>query len=223
MTCDPRHRTVPAPRRDLAPGEALAAARAFVETMATRRSIRHFAPDPVDPELIRAAIVAAASAPSGANIQPWRFVVVTDPERKRLIREGAEREEREFYETRAPGEWLDALAPLGTDWRKPHLEEAPLLIVVFEVHKGEGEPKPYYAKESVGIAVGFLLAALHHAGLATLTHTPSPMRFLNEILGRPRNERPFVVIPVGRAASDAEVPDIARKPLDEVAVWQGPE
>jgi len=223
VTCDPRRRTVPAPRRDLPPNEALAAARTFLDTMSTRRSIRHFAPDPVDPELIRTAIAAAASAPSGANVQPWRFVVVTDPGLKRTIREGAEKEERDFYETRAPGEWLDALAPLGTDWRKPHLESAPYLIVVYEVHKGDGEPKPYYAKESVGIAVGFLLAALHHAGLATLTHTPSPMGFLNEILDRPRNERPFVVIPVGRAAEGAEVPDITRKPLDEVAVWLGPE
>lgn len=222
MTCDPRHRTIPAPRRDLGPRQALAAARGFVETMSTRRSIRHFAPDPVEPELIRSAIAAAASAPSGANAQPWRFVVVTDRELKRRIREGAEREERDFYETRVPTEWLDALAPLGTDWRKPHLEDAPFLIAVFEVHKGEGEPKPYYAKESVGIAVGFLLAALHHAGLATLTHTPSPMGFLNEILGRPSNERPFAVIPVGRAAPDAEVPDIPRKPLDEVTVWLGP-
>ena len=223
MTCDPRHRTITAPRRDLAPHEALAAARGFLDTMSTRRSIRDFAPGPIDPGLIRTAIAAAASAPSGANVQPWRFVVVTDPELKRRIREGAEQEERDFYEARAPGEWLDALAPLGTDWRKPHLEEAAYLIVVFEVHKGGGEPKPYYAKESVGIAVGFLLAALHHAGLATLTHTPSPMGFLNEILDRPRNERPFVVIPVGRAAEGAEVPDITRKPLDEIAVWLGPE
>lgn len=223
MTCDPRHRTVPAPRRDLAPDEALAAARAFLETMATRRSIRDFASDPVDPEVLRTAIAAAASAPSGANVQPWRFVVVTDPELKRRIREGAEKEERDFYESRASAEWLDALAPLGTDWRKPHLEAAPVLIVVFEVHKGEGEPKPYYGKESVGIATGLLLAALHHAGLATLIHTPSPMGFLGEILGRPRNERPFVVIPAGRAADDAEVPDIPRKPIDEVMVWLRPE
>ncbi|HEX6262560.1 MAG TPA: nitroreductase family protein [Actinomycetota bacterium] len=191
--------------------------------MSSRRSIRHFAPDPIDPELIRLAIAAAASAPSGANVQPWRFVVVTDPALKRRIRDGAEKEERDFYEGRAPAEWLEALAPLGTDWRKPHLEDAPCLIVVFEVHKGEGEPKPYYAKESVGIAVGFLLASLHHAGLATLTHTPSPMGFLGEILGRPPNERPFAVIPVGRAAQDAEVPDITKKSLDEVVVWLGPE
>ncbi|HEX6207861.1 MAG TPA: nitroreductase family protein [Actinomycetota bacterium] len=190
--------------------------------MSSRRSIRHFAPDPVNPELIRLAIAAAASAPSGANVQPWRFVVVTDPELKRRIRDGAEKEERDFYEARSPAEWLDALAPLGTDWRKPHLEDAPCLIVVFEVHKGEGEPKPYYAKESVGIAVGFLLASLHHAGLATLTHTPSPMGFLGEILGRPPNERPFAVIPVGRAAQEAEVPDITRKPLDEVMIWLEP-
>ncbi|HZD18867.1 MAG TPA: nitroreductase family protein [Actinomycetota bacterium] len=222
MSCNPRHRTVPAPRRDLTPAASLAAARSFRDTMATRRTIRDFSTEPVDPEILTSALAAAASAPSGANIQPWRFVVVTDPDLKRRIREGAEEEERAFYRSRASEEWLAALEPLGTDWRKPHLEDAPFVIVVFEVHKGDGAPKPYYAKESVGIAVGFLLAALHHAGLATLTHTPSPMRFLNEILGRPRHERPFVVIPVGRAAPGAEVPDIERKPLDEVVTWLGP-
>lgn len=215
MSCDPRHRTVPAPRYPFDPEGA----GRFRETMATRRSIRDLSPEPVPEETIRDAIAAAASAPSGANVQPWRFVVVSDPELKRRIREGAETEERAFYESRASAEWLDALAPLGTDHRKPFLEDAPYLIVVFEVHKGAGEPKPYYAKESVGIAVGFLLAALHHAGLATLTHTPSPMRFLNEILGRPRNERPFVLIPVGRPAGSPEVPDVERKPLGEVALW----
>ena len=215
MPRDPRHRTVPAPRRNLDPD----AARRFLETMSTRRSIRDLSTEPVPEETIRDAIAAAASAPSGANVQPWRFVVVADPELKRRIREGAEAEERAFYESRASAEWLDALAPLGTDWRKPFLEDAPYLIVIFEVHKGPGEPKPYYVKESVGIAVGFLLAALHHAGLATLTHTPSPMRFLNQILGRPRNERPFVLIPVGRPAEGAEVPDIERKSIEDVATW----
>lgn len=221
MPCNPRHRTVPAPRRDLSDREALEAARGFAAVMATRRSIRDFVPGPVDHEIVRSAVAAAAGAPSGANMQPWRFVVVADRELKRRIREGAEAEERAFYESRASREWLQALEPLGTDWQKPHLEDAPFLIVVFEVHKGPGAPKPYYLKESVGIAVGFLLTALHHAGLATLTHTPSPMRFLNDILGRPPHERPFVVIPVGRAAPGAEVPDIPKKPLDEVLVWLG--
>jgi iodotyrosine deiodinase len=151
-------------------------------------------------------------------VQPWRFVVVTDPGARRRIREGAEAEEREFYERRAGEEWLDALAPLGTGADKPFLETAPVLVVVFEVHRGEGEPRPYYPKESVGIAVGLLLAALHRAGFATLTHTPSPMRFLGEILGRPRNERPFVVVPVGYPAPGARVPAITRKPLAEVLV-----
>lgn len=221
MPCNPRHRTVPAPRRDLSDRDALEAAKRFAEAMSTRRTIREFATDPVDPEIVRTAIAAAATAPSGANVQPWRFVVVADPDLKRRIREGAEAEERAFYGSRASDEWLEALEPLGTDWRKPHLEDAPFLIVVFEVHRGPGEPKPYYLKESVGIAAGFLLAALHHAGLATLTHTPSPMRFLGEILDRPRHERPFVVIAVGRAAADAVVPDIVRKPLDEVLAWIG--
>ena len=167
---------------------------------------------------MREAVRAAATAPSGANVQPWRFVVVTDPTARRRIREGAEAEEREFYRRRAGEEWLEALAPLGTDADKPFLETAPVLVVVFEVHRGGAEPRAYYPKESVGIAVGLLLAALHRAGLATLTHTPSPMRFLGEILGRPRNERPFVVIPVGHPAEGARVPAITRKPLAEVLV-----
>jgi iodotyrosine deiodinase len=189
--------------------------------MRSRRSVRDFAPDPVPWAVIEAAVAAAASAPSGANLQPWRFVVVTDPAVKKAIREGAEDEERTFYESRASAEWLSALAPLGTDWRKPFLETAPYVVVVMEVHKGHGTPRPYYVKESVGIAVGLFLAALHQAGLATLTHTPSPMRFLNGILGRPAEERPFVVIPVGRPAPDAEVPDISRKPLADVLVTVG--
>ena len=187
--------------------------------MASRRSIRDFSSRPVDPELIRNAIATAATAPSGANVQPWRFVVVEDPELKRRIREGAEEEELAFYEG-PHTEWHEALAPLGTDPLKPHLTDAPFLIVVFEVHRGGAEPKPYYAKESVGIAVGMLLASLHLAGLSTLTHTPSPMRFLNQILDRPENERPFCVIPVGYAAADATVPDIGRKPQEEVLVWK---
>jgi iodotyrosine deiodinase len=211
--------SVPAPRGpDLTPDERVARARALADELATRRTIRDFAPDPVPLEAVREAVRAAASAPSGANVQPWRFVLVTDPEVKRRIREGAEAEEREFYERRAGREWLDALAPLGTDAEKPFLETAPALVVVFEVHQGGGEPKPYYPKESVGIAVGMLLTALHHAGLATLTHTPSPMRFLGEILDRPRNERPFVLVPVGYPAPSARLPAISRKPLAEVLV-----
>ena len=185
------------------------------DLLATRRSIRQFSSDPVAEDIIADAIAAANSAPSGANRQPWRFVVVGDEARKAQIREGAEAEERAFYSTRASSEWLDALAPLGTDWRKPHLTDAPWLIVVFEVHR----PKPYYPKESVGIAVGFLLAALHAAGLATLTHTPSPMRFLNAILSRPTAERPHLLIPTGHPAPGATVPDIVKKPPEEATVW----
>jgi nitroreductase len=210
--------TIPLRARRLPPAAMLSAAHDFAEVMASRRSTRDFSSAPLPEGLIAAAVRAAASAPSGANIQPWRFVVVTDPERKRRLRIAAEAEEREFYERRATDEWLDALAPIGTDWRKPFLETAPAVIVVFEVHQGPNSPKPYFAKESVGIAVGLLLAALHHAGVATLTHTPSPMRFLNEICERPAQERPFVVIPVGYAADDARVPDISRKPLSEVMV-----
>lgn len=219
MTCNPRHRPVPFPWERLSLGESIAAAKRFHEAMSTRRSIRDFSPEPVPYELIRSAVATAATAPSGANIQPWRFVVVGDPELKRRIRQGAEEEEeRAFYGSRASDEWLAVLEPLGTDWRKPFLEVVPYVIVVFEVHKGPGELKPYYPKESVGIAVGFLLASLHHAGLGTLTHTPSPMRFLNTILDRPPNERPFAVIPVGWPHADIQVPLLERKPLDEVLV-----
>ncbi|MBU8861602.1 MULTISPECIES: nitroreductase family protein [unclassified Micromonospora] len=207
-----------APRSDVPADEALARARAFAANLSARRSIRQFADRPIPEGVIEEAVRAAGSAPSGANLQPWRFVVVTDPGVRRALREAAEAEERDFYRRRVSDEWRDALAPLGTDWRKPFLETAPGLIVVFEVHKGPESPKPYYVKESVGIAVGFLLAALHHAGLASLTHTPSPMRFLNDILDRPREERGYVVIPVGYPAADAEVPAIDRKPLDEILV-----
>jgi iodotyrosine deiodinase len=193
-------------------------AQEFADRMSVRRSVREFSPEPVPEEVIESAIRAAASAPSGANIQPWRFVVVTDPERKRRLREAAEAEEREFYTRRASAEWLDALAPIGTDWQKPFLEIAPALIVVFEVHQGPTSPKPYYVKESVGIAVGLMIAALHHAGVATLTHTPSPMRFLNEVCERPAEERPYLLMPVGYPASDARVPAIVRKSLDEVMI-----
>ncbi|SCL57640.1 Nitroreductase [Micromonospora eburnea] len=198
--------------------EMVDAAREFADLMATRRSIRHFAPDPVPMEAIEEAVRAASTAPSGANLQPWRFVVITDPDRKRRLRDAAEAEERAFYQRRASPEWLDAIAPIGTDWHKPFLEVAPAVIVVFEVHQGPRTPKPYYVKESVGIAVGLLIAALHRAGLATLTHTPSPMRFLNTVCERPPEERPYVVMPVGFPAADAWVPDLERKPLREVLV-----
>jgi iodotyrosine deiodinase len=205
----------PAPRQQVPAEQALARSRAFLEAMRTRRTVRDFSDRPVPFELVRNT---AATAPSGANLQPWRFVVVADPQRKRRLRAAAEQEERAFYGSRASAEWLAALEPLGIDWHKPFLETAPYVIVVFEVHKGPNSPRPYYAKESVGIAVGLLLASLHQAGLATLTHTPSPMRWLNEILDRPAEERAFVVVPVGYAAEDATVPDIGRKRLDEVLI-----
>ncbi|MBA3246557.1 MAG: nitroreductase family protein [Pyrinomonadaceae bacterium] len=195
--------------------------RSFYELMQRRRTVRDFSDEPVAFELIERAIQTAGAAPSGANMQPWRFVVVGDAEVKRRIREAAEAEERASYGRRMPERWLRRLAPLGTDWHKPFLEIAPYLIVVFRIdylideQTGETEPT-YYASESVGIAVGLLLVALHTAGLATLTHTPSPMRFLSEILKRPKNEKPFVLIPVGYPADDARVPDIERKPLDEI-------
>ncbi|MEU7979300.1 nitroreductase family protein [Micromonospora sp. NPDC049081] len=198
----------------------LRAAEAFADRMAGRRSVRDFAPDPIPEGVIEAAVRAASTAPSGANVQPWRFVVLTDPARKRRLREAAEAEERDFYQRRAPQEWLGAIAQLGTDWEKPFLETAPAVIVVFEVHQGPHSPKPYYVKESVGIAVGLLISALHHAGLVTLTHTPSPMRFLNEVCERPPEERPNLVLPVGYPAPDARVPDLARKPLDEIMIRQ---
>ncbi len=202
------------------------AATAFLERMRTRRSVRQFSPDPVPLDIITTCIQAAGSAPSGANQQPWRFVVVTDPAIKRKIRIAAEREERENYDRRFPPEWKQTLAPLGTDWHKEYLDIAPYLIVVFQIsyeHAGLGtlggpsmRTKHYYVTESVGIAVGMLLAALHNAGLATLIHTPNPMNFLNEILARPRNERPYVLIPVGYPADDTKVPNLRRKSLDDI-------
>ncbi|WP_030262030.1 nitroreductase family protein [Streptomyces sp. NRRL B-24484] len=192
--------------------------RSFHDVMAQRRTVRDFSTRPLPDGVVEWAVRTAATAPSGAHVQPWRFVVVTDPARKRRLREAAEAEEREFYARRASPEWLAALAPLGTDWRKPFLEDAPAVIVVFEVHKGPDTPRPYYTKESVGIAVGLLLAALHQAGLATLTHTPSPMRFLNEVCERPAEERAAYVIPVGYPADGAQVPDLRRKGLEEVLV-----
>jgi len=206
--------------------EQSAALARFAEVMERRRSVRDFSTEPVPRELVVDAIRAAGLAPSGAHQQPWTFVLIgNEPELRDRIREAAEAEEREGYEHRMSPEWLEALAPLGTDWHKPHLTDAPWLIVVFEqvygLRQDGGETarvKHYYVRESVGIAVGFLLAAFTHAGLATLTHTPSPMGFLREILGRPENERPYVVIPVGYPAADATVPDLERKRLSEILV-----
>jgi iodotyrosine deiodinase len=202
--------------------EQLARSRAFLEQMRERRTVREFSPEPIPDELIENAVATAGTAPSGAHQQPWTFVVVSDPDVKTRIRAAAEEEERRSYESRMPDEWLEALRRLGTDWRKPHIEDAPRLIVVFEQAYGfwpDGTKiKHYYVKESVGIAVGLLLASLHQAGLATLTHTPSPMGFLREILGRPENERPYVLIPVGYPAPTCSVPDLERKALGEVLI-----
>jgi nitroreductase len=214
----------------LSPDEQIRRSREFLAQMQKRRTIREYSSQPVPFELIRNAIATAGSAPSGANQQPWTFVVVRDPEVKRKIRQAAEAEERESYAHRMSQEWLDALAHLGTDWHKPHLEDAPYLIVVFrqpysvstDADTGDSiKSKHYYSEESVGIAVGMLLASLHLAGLATLTHTPSPMGFLSEILGRPSNERPYLIIPVGYPAEGAQVPVITKKPLDDIMVIVG--
>ena len=203
-----------------------ARAEEFLAEMDARRSVRDFSPDPVPRRLIELAIESASTAPSGAHQQPWTFVAVGDPETKRRIRLAAEAEERRSYENRMSEEWLEALAPLGTDWQKPYLETAPWLVVLLEQIHGTfpdgGHKKHYYARESVGIAAGVFITAVHHMGLATLTHTPSPMGFLTTILERPRSERPFVLFPVGYSADDATVPDLERKSLSDVAVFDPP-
>ena len=203
---------------DRTDAQIAAAAREFRERMTTRRTIRDFSDRPVNAAVIRDCVTAAGQAPSGANMQPWHFEVVGDPQLKGRIRAAAEAEEREFYAGRATEEWLEALAPLGTDADKPFLETAPWLIVIFEQRHGidaVGERiRYYYTKESVGLAAGFLIAALHTAGLATLTHTPSPMGFLNRILARPANEKPFLLLVVGHPAAGATVPAISRKDPD---------
>jgi nitroreductase len=204
-------------------------ARDFHASLSRRRSVRHFSAQPVDPRLIDLAIATAGRAPSGANQQPWTFVVITNPALRAAIREAAEAEERESYQHRMPQEWKDAIAHLGTDWRKPHLTDAPVLIVLFEQTHGvatgpDGEPvrvKHYYTKESCGIAAGFLIAALHMAGLATLTHTPSPMQFLSRLLERPPNEKPYLLLPVGYPVEGCRVPAIEKKPLAEILVRRG--
>jgi nitroreductase len=192
----------------------------FFENLSTRRTIRNFSNKPIDREVIENCIKTAGTAPSGANMQPWHFVLISDPTIKKQIRVAAEKEEKEFYETRAPKEWLEALAPLGTDNNKPYLETAPYLIAIFMQRYGKlpdgREVKHYYGLESVGIATGMLITAIHNAGLASLTHTPSPMGFLNDILDRPKNERPFLLLVVGHPARDAKVPDIKRKDISEI-------
>lgn len=221
----PHEQTPWLPYPELSDAERVAAARAFYETIRTRHTCRFIGDAPVPREAIEAAILAAGTAPSGANHQPWHFAVVTSPDLKHRIREEAEIEEREFYAGKAGKDWLDALAPLGTDDDKAYLEVAPVLMVIFGQRKGglhPGEKKQnYYVTESVGIATGFLLAALHMAGLATLTHTPNPMRFLNDLCQRPADEKPVMIIVIGHATPDATIPVHAtiKKPLAEIASW----
>lgn len=209
--------------REYPPEEMEARAKRFLADMKRRRSVRHFSDRPVARAVIEDCLRAANSAPSGANQQPWHFVVVADAETKSRIRGAAEKEEREFYERRAPEEWLEALRPLGTDEHKPFLETAPYLIAIFaQLHGVDADGsryKHYYVNESVGIATGMLITALHLAGLATLTHTPSPMRFLNEILDRPGHERPYLLLVVGYPAADAVVPDLEKRPLEQVSTF----
>ena len=196
----------------------------FYEEMNRRRTTRHFSTDPVPRALIEAALRTAGTAPSGAHQQPWTFVAISDTRLKERIREAAEIEEREFYHGKAPLEWLNALAPLGTDEIKTHLTDAPWIVVLFRKAYGldvaGNKTTHYYTEESCGIAAGFFIAAVHHMGLATLTHTPSPMGFLRDVLGRPINEKPMLVMPVGYPADNASVPDIKRKTLDEIAIWK---
>jgi len=206
------------------PAESLTRAQAFYEEMNRRRTTRQFATDPVPRALIESAIRTAGTAPSGAHQQPWTFVAVADPEVKRKLREAAEEEEREFYAGRAPQEWIDALAPLGTDEHKPHLTDAPWLVVLFRQAYGlnaDGTKRTYYyTQESCGIAAGFFIAAIHQMGLVTLTHTPNPMAFVAELLGRPRNEKAMLIMPVGYPADGARVPDLSRKSIDQIATWR---
>ncbi|MDE0372270.1 MAG: nitroreductase family protein [Rhodospirillales bacterium] len=210
--------------REYPEAEMMQRARQFHLELKRRRTVRHFSNRSVPREVIENCLRTATTAPSGANLQPWHFVVVSDPETKRRIRQAAEEEERHFYRHRAPQEWLDALAPLGTDEHKPFLERAPYLIAIFAQKYGRladgRRVKHYYPLESVGLATGMLITALHVAGLATLTHTPSPMKFLNDILGRPKSsERPFLLLVAGYPDRNATVPAIGRKPLDEVVTY----
>jgi len=218
------YRAVPLPdRNEMTDAEMIAAAEAFYDTMRRRHTVRDYDSRPVPRAVIESCLRTAGSAPSGANHQPWHFAAISDPALKARIREEAEEEEKRFYEGGAGDEWIKALEPIGTDASKPHLTVAPWLIVVFAQRWGEFDDgtryKNYYVPESVNIATGFLLAALHHAGLATLTHTPNPMKFLNGALGRPASEKPTMIIAVGHPASEATVPEVAKikKPLDEIA------
>jgi nitroreductase len=210
--------------REYPPHEMRARAEAFYLDLNRRRTVRDFSERAVARDVIETCLRAAGTAPSGANLQPWSFVAVSDPAIKKRIRVAAEEEERAFYEGRAPDEWLDALRPLGTGAEKPFLEAAPFLIAIFAQAYGElaggGRRKHYYVQESVGIATGLLIAAIHHAGLVSLTHTPSPMAFLNAILERPANERPFLLLVVGYPAEGATVPNIRRKDLAEIATFR---
>jgi nitroreductase len=207
----------------LSESEMLERARSFHARMHERRSVRSFSDRPVPRELIELAIRTASTAPSGAHRQPWRFVAISDAPKKREIRIAAERQERDSYEERMPEGWLETLEPFGVDWRKPYLETAPWIVVVFAELYGlrpDGvRHKNYYVSESVGIACGLFIVALHEMGLSTLAHTPSPMTFLSRQLGRPRNERPYILFPIGYPADDATVPELERKGLDQVAVW----
>lgn len=207
--------------KEYAIDEMLRRSNAFYEDTKRRRSVRDFSDKPVPKEIIENCIKAAGTAPSGANLQPWHFIVVSNPEIKKKIRIAAEEEEKEFYSKRAPKEWLEVLEPLGTDESKPFLETAPYLIAIFyksyDVLPDGNQIKQYYAMESTGIATGMLITAIHNAGLVSLTHTPSPMNFLNEILDRPKNERPFLLLVVGYPAEDAKVPDIKKKRLEDIA------
>ena len=203
--------------------EMVERAREFYELMDQRRSVRFISSEPIPRACVELAVRTAATAPSGAHRQPWSFVIVDEPELKRAIREAAEAEERENYEHRFPPEWLEALSVLGTDWNKEFLEHAPFLVIVFKESYGVAsngqKVSNYYVNESVGIACGLFIAALHNMGLATLTHTPSPMGFLSQLLGRPSNEKPYILFPIGYPAADATVPDLKRKSLEEVVQW----
>jgi iodotyrosine deiodinase len=216
-------RTVPYTPPRMPPAEMRTRANAFRDLMAGRRTVRRFSTDPVPREIIERCLEVAGTAPSGAHKQPWSFVVVGDPATKKILRDAAEREERRFYEELAPEEWLKDLAPLGTDAVKTHLTDAPWIVVVFAqdyaLNPDGSKGKHYYVNESVGIAVGFFLAAIRHAGLAALTHTPSLMKFLAELFDRPKNERAYVVIPVGYPHPEARVPDLRRKRLEEFVTW----
>ncbi|MBT8473002.1 MAG: nitroreductase family protein [Marinicaulis sp.] len=220
---DIQYEAIPLPHRaNMTDGEMLKAAKSFFERMKKRHSVRDFSDQPVPREVIEECVRTAGRAPSGANHQPWHFAAISDPEMKHEIRLAAEAEEKEFYAGGASDEWLKALEPIGTDEQKPHLDIAPWLIVVFSQRWGEFDNgvrfKNYYVPESVGIATGFLIAALHHAGLVTLTHTPNPMRFLNGLIGRPESEKPIMIIAVGHPAADATIPQVStiKKPLDQI-------